>query len=135
MKDFISSQNLDLINSKGKTIIVKAGEKIPDEFIPSFLLHNRNFIANLEYKNSIPSLSVEQEKKYGVSFKPPEAAPLKIKYNKYTQEKLTNKLNNLGAEKFKVWAENKFGDDEIDRRKSAKSIIVQILKIQEEAKR
>jgi len=135
---FKASQNLNLINSKGKNILVKTGEEIPEEFISRLIRHNRNFISNLEYKNGIPVLTKEQEKKFNVSFgvKPEEKGfKGKIKGDKYTQEKLTIKLNELGEEKFKLWAEKEVGEENIDRRKSGKSIINQLLKIQEENRR
>ena len=58
---------------------------------------------------------------------------MKIKADKYTQEKLNQKLNKLGAAKFKDWADKEL--PELDKRKSAKALIVDILRIQEEARR
>jgi hypothetical protein len=135
---FLASQNLNLVNSKGKEIIVDKGKEIPDEFVRTFLLHNRNFIDNLPYKDGIPVLTEEQEKKYNIKFGIlPAQLGLqgKVKGDKYTQEKLTNKLNDLGTSKFKIWAEDECGKDIIDRRKSAKNIIVQILELQEKGRR
>jgi len=141
--EFIATQDLDLYTKDGEpsasgegtiAIKIKKGNKIPILFIPLFLKRNRNFIVNLGYKDGIPQLTAEQEKKYGITFKQ-VIHPLKIKKDKYTQENLTQKLNKLGATKFKAWAEKEFGEDTIDRRKSGRSIIVQILKLQEEGRR
>lgn len=114
-----------------KEILVKDGEAIPEIFIPLFLRHNRNFIRNLDYNNSIPVLTKEQEKKYGITFTKPKPGKTELKVkNEWTQEKLTEKMNELKASKFKDWAEENFGKD-IDKRKSARSIIVEILMKQE----
>lgn len=140
--EFLANGNLTLHVKDGKPcptmegaeeIIVKDGEPIPDLFIPNFLRYNRNFIRNLEYKDSIPVLNEKQEKKYGVKFE--RSRPeMKIQKEEWTQEKLTEKLNKLKAKKFKEWAEKKFGE-QLDRRKSAKAIIVEILRMQEEGRR
>lgn len=114
---------------------IKKGDKIPDKFIPSFLLYNREYIADLPYKDGVPQLTKDEEKKYGVVFKPEGAAPMKITKRAYNLEKLTEKLASLGETKFKEWCETKFGEDEIDRRKSGKAIIVQVLNDQEAARR
>ena len=142
--EFIATQNLELFVLKdepsqsikgAKKVDVKKGEKIPSVFIPLFLLRNRNFIANLEYDNGIPKLTAEQEKKYGVTFQKLEKTPMQVAEIGFTQEKLVQKLNNLKSEKFKEWAEKKYGEDNIDKRKSARNIIIDILNLQESEKR
>ena len=146
MKDseFIATQDLELFvlkdepsqNTKdSKKLDIKKGEKIPDVFVPLFLLRNRNFIANLDYDNGIPKLTEAQEKKYGVSFPKLGATPMKVAKLGLTQEQLVQKLNKLKSDKFKEWAEKEYGEDKIDRRKAAKKLIVDILKLQESEKR
>lgn len=135
---FIASQNLDLINEKGKEVKVLKGEVVPKEFRRLFLEKNRNFLADLEYENGIPKISKEEEKEYKISFgiKPEDKTMKgKIKGRKYTREKLTRRLNKYGDKDFKTWAEKEFGVDEIDKRRSSNSIINQILKLQGAAKR
>lgn len=135
---FLAKQTTDFIDSNGKSILVKKGEIIPEEFRANLLLHNRDFIADIEYKDGIPVLTPEEEKLYNVKFGIiPEQIGLegKIKPRKYSSESLNEQLNELGDMKFKSWAEETFGKKDIDKRKSAKSIITQILKMQEEKKR
>lgn len=134
---FLASQKLDFLDSKGKVLIIEKGEVIPKEFRRNLLLKNRNFIADLEYKDGIPVLTPEEEKEYNLHFGVTEeqkGMKGKIKGEKYTQEKLTEKLNKLGDSKFKDWAESEFGK-KIDKKKPSKTIISKILKLQEEAKR
>jgi len=118
-----------------KACFVKNGEAIPKVFIPTFLRSNRNFIENLKYENGIPVLTVEQEKEYGVSFSFIEKKPMKVTKDKYNQESLNVKLVDLGVAKFKDYAEEVCGVDVIDKRKSAKAIITQMLEIQEAGRR
>lgn len=143
LSEFTASQDLDLYTRDGypvgsedgaKQILVKKGDKIPDVFITNFLLYNRNFLANLPYENGSPKLTKEQEKKYGIKFVllPPPKEKFSSEWN---LEKLTVKLNKLGAKKFKEWAEKEFGEDTIDRRKSATGIINEIIKLEMEKKR
>lgn len=130
IKDKLPSSNVE----GAKEILIKKGEKIPKAFIPSFLLYNRDYIANLMIKDGIPQLTKEQEKEYGVSF--PKPTPITFKQEidkimkKYTMEDLHEKIAEKGADGFKKWAENKFGKDKIDRRKSCKKIVVDILNLQ-----
>lgn len=134
---FLASQKLDFLDSKGKKIIVEKGEVIPKEFRRNLLLKNRNFISDLDYKDGIPVLTKEEEKEYELHFGVTEeqkGMKGKIKGEKYTQEKLNIKLNELGDSKFKDWAESEFGK-KINKKRSAKSIISKILKLQEESKR
>ena len=144
LSEFTASQNLELFvkdnqivgsEEGAKLIQIAKGEKIPTMFITGFLLHNRNFIDNLPYINGIPSLTPEQEKKYDVTFTQPKPQKMKIKAHRFTQEKLTQKLNKIGSKKFKEWAEEEFGEKEIDKRKGASNLIYEILRIQEEEKR
>jgi len=120
---------------KAKEIKVAKGKNIPVEFIPDFLRYNQDYLANLVKKDGIPVLTKEQEKKYGVSFAPPKIIPFKEavdkEYDKWTMEKLKQKLAKLGDTQFKDWTEKEFGEDFIDRRKSSDNIIVKILENQE----
>ena len=91
---------------------------------------------DLEYKDGWPVLSKEVQKKYNLTYPPKNVlTKQKIKGRKYSQDSLTVKLNKLGSKEFKEWAEKTFGEDEIDRRESAKKIIVEILRLQEEKRR
>ena len=112
----------------------KKGTPCPESEIPRLLRHNREYL-DLEYKEGYPVLTKEQEKKYGVIF-PPQSIKkvMKIEKRNYNQEKLTIKLNELGAKEFKIWAEKQFGED-LDRRKTAKAMIVEILRRQEAERR
>lgn len=47
---------------------IKKGDKIPKVFINGFLLHNREFIGNLDYKNAVPILTDKQLEEYDVNF-------------------------------------------------------------------
>lgn len=126
-----------------KEINIKKGEAIPEIFIPNFIRHNRDFIANLPLKDGIPNLTKEQEKKYGLSFikaKPKNfSEEVEKYYPKHNLENLKQKLANYikkngpkpGKEKFKNWAEKEFGEEKIDRRKSPDGIITQILRLQD----
>lgn len=116
---------------KGK--IYKAGTDCPEAEVVRLLLHNREYL-NIKMENGLPVLSKEEEKKYDVSFKP-TVTPMKIEPRLYSQESLTIKLNKLKSKEFKLWAEKQFGENKIDRRKSSKAIITQILKIQEAKRR
>lgn len=147
LSEFKSADNLTLYlkdgvpspNIKGaKEIKIKIGESIPEVFIPRFITRNPDYIANLPIKDSIPQLTKEQEKKYKISFKPPE--PITFKevvdkvYGKYNLETLTGRLVRMGDDKFKDWCEKNFGEDKIDKRKASKNLIVQILNWQNEEK-
>ncbi len=91
---------------------------------------------DLEYKDGWPILSKEIQKKYNLTYPPQNViTKQKITGRKYSQDSLTVKLNKLGSKEFKEWAEKTFGEDEIDRRESAKKIIVEILRSQEEKRR
>lgn len=137
LSEFIASQDMNLHIKDGKyvgsidgaeKIFVKQGEAIPEIFIPTFLLHNRNFISNLIYKNGIIVLTPEQEKKYGLKFIGPQKEELKLYKEKWTLESLTQKLNELKAKGFKEWANKEY--PEIDEKASASSIIQHILRIE-----
>uniref|UniRef100_A0A6M3L511 Uncharacterized protein n=1 Tax=viral metagenome TaxID=1070528 RepID=A0A6M3L511_9ZZZZ len=122
----------DKLTVDGK--VFEKGSKCPESEVPRLLRHNREYL-ELEYKSGIPQITKEQEEKYGVSFTPEPPKEMKILPREFSQEKLNVKLADVGAKKFKEWAEKKFGADKIDRRKSAKSIITEILRMQEEARR
>jgi hypothetical protein len=83
------------------------------------------------YIDGIPQFTEEQKLKYGIIYNP-EKPVMKIKADIYNQEKLNERLNKLGAKEFKEWAEKEFG---LDKKKPAKTIITEILKMQEEARR
>lgn len=140
LSEFLANGQLELFeldgqpspNVKGaKEHLIKDGEAIPELFIPLFLKHNRNFLKNLPYKDGIPILTKKQKEKYGIVQTEPKKE-IKIEPHLYTQESLTEKYNEL-KKGFKEWAEETFGE-QIDRRKSWKNIIVDILQIQEENK-
>ena len=107
--------------------VYKKGTKCPESEVSRLIRHNRNYL-ELEYEAGIPKLTDAQKKKYNVEslFNAPKPE-MKIKPKPWTQEKLTVKMNELGANEFKEWAEKQFGEDQIDRRKSARAIIKQIL--------
>ena len=113
----------------------KKGTDCPDSEIVRLLMHNREYLV-LEYKDGWPVLTKEQEKKYGIVFPPGNIKKnFKIEKRKYSQESLTEKLNELGAKEFKFWTERELGEDVIDRRLTAKAIIVEMLRLQEAERR
>ena len=117
--------------------VYKKGSKCPDSEVERLLRHNREHLV-LEYKDGWPVITDQQQKKYGVQFPPTltsEQKKMKIPKREFDQEKLTVKLADLGAEKFKEWAEKTFGEDFIDRRKGARKIIYDILAKQERDRR
>ena len=141
VSEFKASQDLELYTKDGKPsgseegaipVKISRGGKIPKMFVQIFLLHNRNYIENLEYKNGIPILSKSQEKEYDVRFELPKPEKMQIKKHKWTREKLTVKLNELKSKSFKEWIEKEFGD--VDRRKSSSALITEILIEQDKAK-
>ena len=139
VKDKQPSPNIE----GAKEIKINKGEAIPEIFIPLFITNNRDYIANLPMKDSIPQLTKEQEKKYGIEFKkiipPTFSEEVEKYYPKHNLENLKQKLANyikkngpkIGKDKFKNWAEKEFGEEKIDRRKSPDGIITQILQLQE----
>ena len=134
VKDGKKTANVD----GAKEFKIKKGENIPEICVPNLIRYNRDFIENLPMKDSIPQLTKEQEKKYGISFvkapiKPFKEVVNKI-YGKYTMESLKQKVAELKSEKFKNWCEEEFGEEKIDRRKSPDNLIVQILAWQDKEK-
>ena len=140
-KDNIACTNLvkDSIEIK-----IKRGDLIPEIFIKNLLINNTSQV-EIETKDSIPQLSKEQQKKYGIDIakiieKKKEAEPKTDKevvdkqFPKWDMEKLNVKLGKLGSKEFKIWCEKEFGEEKIDKRKSSDSIIVIILKLQDEGK-
>ncbi len=140
-KDNIACTNLvkDSIEIK-----IKKGDLIPEIFIKNLLINNTSQV-EIETKDSIPQLSKEQQKKYGIDIakiieKKKEAEPKTDKevvdkqFPKWNMEKLNVKLGKLGSKEFKIWCEKEFGEEKIDKRKSSDSIIVIILKLQDEGK-
>jgi len=120
-----------------KEIRLNKGDKVPEIFVPNLLEHNRNylghyqeidgkkvFIMKFPEKNGLPYITPEQEKKYKVSFKEKKPTRPKLKYN---SEGLSRKWKELGHKGFKEWTEKEFGADKIDRRKSPRQIINEIL--------
>ena len=134
-----------------KEIKIKKGEKIPEIFVKTLILNNPTQIG-IETKDSIPQLSKEQQKKYGIDIeeeikKKKAKEPKTFKevvdkqFPKWDMEKLQKKLGYYiktykkeGNSKFKEWTEKEFGEDKIDKRKSVDNIIVKILKLQDEGK-
>ena len=111
--------------------VYKRGTKCPESEVPRLLRHNRNYL-KLEYEAGIPVLSDAQKKKYQIGnlFDGPKPI-MKIKPKPFTRENLTVKWNKLGTKEFKEWAEKQFGEDNIDKRNSARNIIYDILVEQE----
>ncbi len=140
-KDNVSCTNL----LKGSIEIkVKKGDLIPEIFIKSLLINNTSQV-EIEIDDSIPKLTKEQQKKYGIDIakikeEKKEKEPKTDKevvdkqFPKWDMEKLNVKLGKLGSKGFKEWCEKEFGADTIDKRKSSASIIVNILKLQDEGK-
>lgn len=148
--EFIASQFMDLHYKKGTdgfepcpseekdavNIRLEKGDKIPTIFVHNFLLYARQNILNLEHKEGLPFITDEQIKKYKVNFKEEVEEKKPKTYAKYTMEKLLarwskfkDKFGKEGDEKFKLWAEDEFGVDEIDRRKTPRAVISDIRKI------
>ncbi len=141
----------DNLVKDAKEIKIKKGEKIPEIFIKRLILNNITQI-DIQTKDSIPQLSKEQQKKYGIDIaeeirKKKAKEPKTFKevvekqFPKWDMEKLQKKLGYYirkykkeGNSRFKEWTEKEFGADIIDKRKSVDNIIVQILKLQDEGK-
>lgn len=140
-KDGVSCTNL----LKGAIEVkVKVGGLIPEIFVKRLLLNNTSQV-DIKSKDSIPQLSKEQQKKYGIDIveiaaKKKAKEPKTIKevidkqLPKWDMEKLNVKLGELRSRGFKEWAETEFGEEKIDKRKSSASIIVDILKLQDGGK-
>ena len=147
-KDNVACTNLvkDSIEIK-----IKKGDLIPEIFVKRILLNNTSQI-EIETKDSVPQLSKEQQKKYGIDIaeeikKKKDKEPKTFKevvdkqFPKWTMEILQKKLGYYikkykkeGNNKFKDWTETEFGEETIDKRKSPDNIIVKILKLQDEEK-
>ena len=116
----------------------KKGTDCPESEVLRLIMHNKDYL-ELEYKNGYPILTDKQIEKYGVPSYiyrvSDKEKVMKIEKRKYSQESLTIKLNKLEAKEFKLWAEKEFGEDAIDRRMTAKAIIVEILRKQETDRR
>ena len=140
-KDNIACTNL----VKGSIEIkVKKGDLIPEIFVKTLLINNTSQI-DIETKDSILQLTNEQQKKYGIDIakiiaKKKAKEPKTFKevvdkqFPKWNMENLNVKLGNLKSKEFKIWCEKEFGEEKIDKRKSSSSIIVDILKLQDEGK-
>jgi len=127
-----------------KEIKIKKGEKIPEIYVRQFILNNTELI-DVKSIASIPQLTKEQQKKYDLDFvkitadkkaKEPKTEKEVIDkyFPKWNMENLNVKLAKLKAKEFKIWCEKEFGADKIDKRKSSDSIIIAILKLQDEGK-
>ena len=140
-KDNVACTNLvkDSIQIK-----VKKGDLIPEIFVKLLLINNTSQV-DIQTEESIPILTKEQQKKYGIDIaklkeKKKEKEPKTTKevvdkqFPKWNMEKLNVKLGELKSKEFKIWCEKEFGEDLIDKRKSSDSIIVDILKLQDEGK-
>ena len=140
-KDNVACTNLvtDSIEIK-----VKKGDLIPEIFVKTLLINNTSQV-DIETKDSIPQLTKEQQKKYGIDIakiieekkaKEPKTFKEVVdkQFPKWNMEKLNVKLGKLGSKQFKIWCEAEFGAEKIDKRKSSDSIIVNILKLQDEGK-
>jgi len=147
-KDDIPCSNLV---KDSKELKIPKGKPIPEIFVKQFILNNPEQI-EIQLKDSIPQLTKEQQKKYGINIieeikKKKAKEPKTFKevvdkqFPKWDMEKLNKKLGYYiktykkeGNSRFKVWTEKEFGEEKIDRRKSPDSIIVKILKLQDEGK-
>ena len=134
-----------------KEIIIERGKKIPEIFIKGLILNTPEMIDSL-LKDSTPQLTKDQQKKYEIDIaeeikKKKEKEPKTFKevvdkqFPKWDMEKLNVKLGYYiktykkeGNSRFKDWCEKEFGEDRIDKRKSADNIIVKILKLQDRGK-
>ncbi len=141
----------DNLVKDSKEIKIKRGDKIPDIFVKTFILNNTSQI-DVQTKDSVPQLSKEQQKKYGVDIaeevkKKKAKEPKTFKevvekqFPKWDMEKLNKKIGYYirkykkeGNSKFKEWCEKEFGEDIIDKRNSVDNLIVHILKLQDEGK-
>ncbi len=134
IKNNLPSSNVEGAEEK----LIKKGDKIPKIFVPDFIRHNREFIANLIINEGIPVLTKEQEKEYGLKFEIP--APVRFEdminkvYDEYDREDLTQIRVEKGTEGFRNWVKEKFGD-RINLKKSSQIIITSILKLQEEERK
>ncbi len=147
-KDNVPCTNLI---KEAKEIKIKKGEKVPEIFVKTLILNNPTQI-EIETKDSIPQLTKEQQKKYGIDIeeeikKKKAKEPKTFKevvdkqFPKWDMEKLNKKLGYYiktykkeGNSKFKEWTEQEFGEEKIDKRESPDNIIVNILKLQDEGK-
>ena len=140
-KDNVACTNLikDSIEIK-----VKKGDLIPEIFVKTLLINNTSQV-EIKTDDSIPQLTEVQQKKYGINIakikeekkaKEPKTFKEVIdkQFPKWNMEKLNIKLGKLGSKGFKIWCEEEFGEEKIDKRKSSSSIIVTILKLQDEGK-
>ena len=132
-------------------VIIEKGEKIPEIFVKGLILNNPEMVENL-LKDSVPQLTKEQQKKYGIDIveeekkkkaKEPKTDKevIEKQFPKWNMENLNEKLGYYiktykkeGNSRFKDWTEKEFGADLIDKRKSSDNIIVKILKLQDEGK-
>ena len=123
---------------------VKKGDLIPEILIKSLLINNTSQV-DIETKDSIPILTQKQQKKYDINIakiiekkkaKEPKTDKEVVdkQFPKWNMENLNVKLGKLKSKEFKIWCEKEFGEDTIDKRKSSASIIVDILKLQDEEK-
>lgn len=117
-------------------IKIKKGQFIPEMFVKTLILYNPEYI-DFESKDSVPQLTIEQKEKYGfvgnlptVQKKETPSETLVKDIAKFTKEELLDILSQKKSKKFKDWAEEIFGKDAIDKRKSAETLIEVILKLQ-----
>ncbi|KKN24750.1 hypothetical protein LCGC14_0891760 [marine sediment metagenome] len=147
-KDDVPCDNLV---KDAKEIRITKGKLIPEIFVKLLLLNNTSQI-DVQTKDSVPILTKEQQKKYGIDIaaeveKKKAKEPKTFKevvdkqFPKWDMEKLNKKLGYYikkykkeGNSKFKDWTEKEFGENKIDKRKSPDNIIVKILKLQDKGK-
>ena len=110
---------------------VKKGDLIPEILIKSLLINNTSQV-DIETKDSIPILTQKQQKKYDINIAK-IIEKKKAKEPKTDKEVVDKQFPKWNME-FKIWCEKEFGEDTIDKRKSSASIIVDILKLQDEEK-
>lgn len=116
-----AAQDFELSDGK----LIKKGDEVPESEIVRLFNYNREFL-DLQYDEGLPVLSEADQKKLGDPSWKPKAKPFKIT-KKVTMEELTQKMNELGASEFKEWAEKKYGEKVVDKRKAGKNIIVDII--------
>ncbi len=161
LSEFKSPDNISLFH-KDKTpcpstvegcteVKIQKGKLIPEIFVKRLILNNPEMI-EVQLKDSVPQLTKEQQKKYGIDIaeeiknkkdKEPKTDKEVVdkQFPKWDMEKLNVKLayyirkyKKEGNNRFKDWCEKEFGEEKIDKRKSPDNIIVKILKLQDEDK-
>lgn len=131
-QDFVIhvNSNGDMIGYKSgeepkpdKTINIKKGDIIPDDYVKEFLMFNREYL-DIDYVDGHPKLTEKEKEKYDT--KKPEP----LVGNIYTQEELIKIKNKEGLEGLKKIG-TKFGVTD----RSKKNLITEILEAQDKSRR